>query len=615
MELQLNIFFNTKSPIKRRDAFKRKLDKLDKEVGIPSLADVYDDIYDINTPEPEDRQVAERALKWVMCCERPLGIEMMVKAVSYYDCEGNIDEQVTLEYILDICSNFIIVDHNDMVQFAHLSVREYLMNDTKLNYTNIRANMEVAKTTLVYLNACSTASAGFSSDAKNYKKDDLLEYSILYWPRHCRWMLLQGEKDTSLHKLLNEFLSADPPSEGFLLCLDTWPKLLLEIESVKERRKFEFTMEASLSPSMSPIFTTCCWGFQDAVQGVISSGFDLNERNIRGDTALSVAAAASRIEIMKLLLESGADANATGTFSKYTPLHHAYSNIKIVKLLAEHGADITRAVKGPINSECTLLHFSACHKDKKVVEFALDHGANVNEKCGSGMTALHLLSTHATDESIAIFKMLLDRGADPEIQNEDGQSVLKRAAIHGSHEIIHIILKHQGKEHEAKRWLRQAAFYDAVDQGNEDVVQQLIKEGVDSLVKSNRGEYPIHWAAQAGNPGVVLVLLREGGANIDTTDKFGETPLSMACSKVNEVMVNCLLDQGAEIDVVLGRQDNKKDTLLTRMITRGELLMVDILLKRGADPRKVDLDSLKREFYAKVDDYVACVKMVRSHLI
>lgn len=604
----MNIFFNTKSPIKRRDAFKRKLDKLNKEVGVPVLADVYDDIYDINTPEPEDRQVAERALKWVMCCKRPLSIEMMVKAVSYYDYEGNVDEQVTAEYILDICSNFIIVDHNNMVQFAHLSVREYLMSDTKLNYTIIDAHIQVAKTTLVYLAACSST----SNDAKNDKRDDLLEYAVVYWPLHCSWLRGEEEKYTALHKLLNKFLAADPPSESWLLCVDTWPKVILEFESRKEKHGFESRMAASLSPSKSPIFTACGWGFEEAVRGVISSGFDLSERNMRGDTALSVAAKAHQIEIVKSLLENGADPNATGNLDGYTPLHHTYANIDMVKVLVEHGADITRAVKGHINSEWTLLHFSACHDSKEVVEFALDHGANVNLQSGTGLTALHLLSTRVTDERIEMFKMLLDHGADPEIRCGDGQTVLERAAIHGANEIIRLILNYQGKDSEAERWFRQAAFREAVCQGDEDVVRRLIKEGVDTKVKANRGEYPIHWAATHGNSGVISVLLREGEADIDTPDKFGETPLALACRNSHTEMMHFLLDQGAEVDFLMRRGDEDEYTLLSKMVTRGEVLLVDLLLKRGADPRKADLDSLEREDFVKVDDFDACVRMVRS---
>lgn len=42
--------------------------------------------------------------------------------------------------------------------------------------------------------------------------------------------------------------------------------------------------------------------------------------------------------------------------------------------------------------------------------------------------------------------------------------------------------------------------------------------------------------------------------------------------------------------------------------------MVELLLKRGANPGSVDVDSLKRERYAMPEDFERALKMVRSHL-
>lgn len=115
----------------------------------------------MNAPEPEDRSVAERALKWVMCCRRPSSIETLVKAVSF-DFYGNVDEEVDSDYLLDVCSNLIIVDHNQLVQFAHLSVR---------------AHNQVARTSLFYLLA-----GGFQDGTDINKENELLDYTALYWP-------------------------------------------------------------------------------------------------------------------------------------------------------------------------------------------------------------------------------------------------------------------------------------------------------------------------------------------------------------------------------------------------------------------------------------------------
>ena len=175
VELQLSTFFSLKSRIQRRDAFKRKLEKLDQEVGIPVLADVYDEIYDMDTPESEDRSVAVRALKWIMCCQRPLSIEMLVRAVSL-DSDGKVDEEVDADYILDICSNFIVLDHNQLAQFAHLSVVGYLMNDTRHGYTTVDAHSQIARTSLLNL---------LAGSSQNGTNTELFDYTALYWPFHC----------------------------------------------------------------------------------------------------------------------------------------------------------------------------------------------------------------------------------------------------------------------------------------------------------------------------------------------------------------------------------------------------------------------------------------------
>ncbi|KAJ5717885.1 hypothetical protein N7488_003531 [Penicillium malachiteum] len=113
-----------------------------------------------------------------MCCRRPLSIDTLVKAVSL-DSNGDIDESVDEDYILAICSNFIIIDNNQMVQFAHLSVREYLVSSAKHGYTNGDANSQVAKTSLLHLlNGCP------KSDADATKTDGFLQYTALYWPVH-----------------------------------------------------------------------------------------------------------------------------------------------------------------------------------------------------------------------------------------------------------------------------------------------------------------------------------------------------------------------------------------------------------------------------------------------
>lgn len=69
---------------------------------------------------------------------------------------------------------------------------------------------------------------------------------------------------------------------------------------------------------------------------------NINAQDYRGYSSLHYAVLINYFELVKLLLENGADPNIQNIF-KQTPLHHTskFTNLNIVKLLLESGADYT----------------------------------------------------------------------------------------------------------------------------------------------------------------------------------------------------------------------------------------------------------------------------------
>ncbi|KAJ5721536.1 uncharacterized protein N7483_009470 [Penicillium malachiteum] len=553
VELQLDIFFSSKSKIRRPDVFRKKLETLESGSGIPELEEVYDEIYDMNVSTDEDRSAAERTLKWIMCSRGPLSIEILVKAVSL-GSNGDPDEAVDEDYILAICSNFIIIDHNQMVQFAHLSVREYLVSGLKHRYT--------------------TANANTQGDADATERDGFLQYTALYWPFHYSQALVDDEKGQPLENLVSKLLSPGEPSDGFTTCLQIWADVLEEVDT----RELYPRIKASLNPTKSPVFTACAWGFYGVLQKALSAAFNLDERNDDGDTALAVATSFNHIEIMTLLLENGADANAIGSKG---------GSLEAVKLLIHHGADVTKAIKGPINDKWTPLHLATCREFEDIALLLLEKGASINAKTKSGSTPLHLTIHGRT----AVAQLLLEHGADPKIEDKNGQTPLQKAAANGDEDMLKLLLRYQGLESEAKKWTQQAQFYNAVREGDEATVGLLLEDGVDMMTRSVRGEYPLHWAMHRGHRGVASLLLQKG-ADIDAKDKFGETPLLLACRERNEEMMLFLLDKGADINI---KNEERAGgfTALSLATFFGEQQIVEMLLRRGASPSSVDLDSLE----------------------
>ena len=92
----------------------------------------------------------------------------------------------------------------------------------------------------------------------------------------------------------------------------------------------------------------------------------------------------------------------------------------------------------------------------------------------------------------------------------------------------------------------------AVDEGQSDVVQELLDSGIDpNKDASSDGAYPLHLASLKGNKEIVQTLL-DNGAKIDlrATNKDKATPLAWAAFFGQKDVVSLLIEAGAPINVL-----------------------------------------------------------------
>ena len=161
----------------------------------------------------------------------------------------------------------------------------------------------------------------------------------------------------------------------------------------------------------------------------LANSFDESGRYL----PLTIAAYRGHMDIVRLLLDAGADVIGAGGFA---PLHEAASagHAGIVRLLLERGA----AVDSLDEEGRTALFFATGEGRGEAAKVLILAGANVNHRSRNGVTVLMGAAGHGLGD---IVQMLLDRGADPLIATPAGLTALSMAIQKGHAQIAELLLR------------------------------------------------------------------------------------------------------------------------------------------------------------------------------
>ena len=141
--------------------------------------------------------------------------------------------------------------------------------------------------------------------------------------------------------------------------------------------------------NVSPLLRAAGQGDLDIVKLLIQNGADVNSKGIAGRTPLHGVIEfhpTNCIEIMEILLKNGASVNALDNCNR-SPLHVAakIGNVKIARFLVENGCNIHITSK----MEGQAIHVAALGDARNyvdVVKFLISCGANVNSSTKWGDT-------------------------------------------------------------------------------------------------------------------------------------------------------------------------------------------------------------------------------------
>lgn len=409
---------------------------------------------------PEYRLITENAFNLLLSLEMSFTQAEFLHALSF-----TRDEMFGLstEDLVDLCSGFVIIDTEiNVFRFAHLSVREYLQ--TRAEYRPEATHAVAAQYCLRYL--C-TASRVFFSWVGNETTfvDHVQEYAYLHWANHAA-----GSKELRLvcplNRIFQEFImNTDQMASRWFTA---WNDRLLKtarninnerttrVSSRQQRLAWQYCQILNvLHDPADYLLVASLFGFLEVLEVRLRSKPDplsILDR-VWGFDALRLVCHYCRHDVAEFLLDHG------------WPLQSSSDERSLLEIaingLPDHGTitgeydDMTwrklraiLAMAPPLGqSEYDKIGEDAWEKLRVAVALLSRHGADPNREMSRSrpvshqeIELIHPIIKAVEVKSEKLVKLLLDHGANPDVEDRYGISSYHNSALTDTPSIVEMLL-------------------------------------------------------------------------------------------------------------------------------------------------------------------------------
>ena len=492
--------------------------------ALKTLPKTLDETYErtLKDIDEEKWEYAHRIFQFLTVSARPLYVQELAEVFAI-----SIDEEISQttgipdfnprwrqpdaeSAVLSACPSLIAVvkiDGDQVIQFSHFSVQEFLTSDRLRDQCSIR----------------------------------LSQFHVLPRPAHtffakaCLSVLLQLNSHIHKGSIEGMFPLATYAAEHWVSHAQRG-----DVSLIGDGMDHLFETD-------KPQFAAWIWVYN--IDSPSGPHLERTHPGIPETAPLYYAALCGFLDMVKRLVESHPDDVTTLGCDGRTPLHAALRNghSDVALLLLRHKAD----ANARDNQDETPLQIASRLGDIKAIQSLIDCQANPNAKNRANETPLSLASRNGRLEAA---RLLLKNGASVDHQITLGRTALHVAAEHGHYPIALLLLNNGANVDALDKYLR-TPLHVAADQGKDGVVSLLLKRGAKVDAREARQKTPLHLASSGRQVETARLLLKES-ADVNAGDGDGWTALHLAVFNGHPQITQLLLSCGAD----RGRKNNDGDT-------------------------------------------------------
>ena len=563
---------------------------------LDSFPEELDDLFtNILKADPGSKDKSILCFQWLLFSKEPLNPEELYfavlagtepTAIGKWDA-NEIDPEGIENFILHVSKGLLEVSKTHRTfQFIHETVRDFLLlhnGFTKLEpnlATNMRGSSEERLKLCCYQylvlgvfkdGHCSPTRLRPSPPLDRERKDPNLGPDIIrqfpFAQYAVRYVFAHAEVAQSCGIDQREFLkNLDAPDRTFI---QQWIMLHNDLHHSRLIEAMIYDYNDSL------IYILSNQDLPDLLLILIQNKGNVNAVGKQHGSPLQLAASKGYLIVAQHLIAAGADFELPGDEYDPTVLFLALhmGHLDVAQLLLENGArhDIVNGFcQTPLSVAAQLGHMAAVQK-------LLQLEANVNVEGGSALRAA-ASSRRKQIVKLSIVKLLLQFGANTNLDSGRHGSALQAAASVGDYQIVQLLLQSGADANSEGGGYYGSALQAAAGGGNVQIVQLLLQSGANVNHETITHGSALQTAVIHG--GVKLVqLLLQSGANVNSGGGgYYGSSLQAATCHGNKQIVKLLLDAGADVNSMGGRCGSA----LQEAVSRGYSDISQLLRLHGA---------------------------------